>query len=71
MTTVLSFIHNDNDLLYRKEVIQLVEWCKNNNLAPNVNKTKDDLTENTAVEVVTSPKFQGVQIIDMCPGADN
>ncbi len=62
----------------REEVNHLVDWCKTNNLALNVEKPKEIIvdfrrnwhshtplvTSNTAVEEVSSTKFLGVQITD-------
>ena len=39
-TTVVGLISDDNDSAYREEVHQLINWCDNNNLHLNVNKTK-------------------------------
>ncbi|KAF7662782.1 hypothetical protein LDENG_00226130 [Lucifuga dentata] len=77
-TTVVGLIRDDNDLAYREEVEQLVDWCNLNNLVLNVNKTKEIIIDfrrtqhshtpllinNSAVEAVSSIKFLGVQITD-------
>ena len=39
-TTVVGLITNNNETAYR-EVMALAEWCQENNLYLNVNKTKD------------------------------
>ena len=74
---VVCLITN-NDEKYREEVRALGVWCQENNLSPNVNKTKElivDFSEQqrehppfhinvTAVETVDSFKFLGVHITD-------
>ena len=40
-TTVVSLITINNETTYREEVRALVEWCQENNLSLNVNKTKE------------------------------
>jgi DNA gyrase inhibitor GyrI len=39
-TTVVCLITNNNETAYREEVRTLGVWCQENNLSPNVNKTK-------------------------------
>uniref|UniRef100_A0A4W6DNS9 Reverse transcriptase domain-containing protein n=1 Tax=Lates calcarifer TaxID=8187 RepID=A0A4W6DNS9_LATCA len=77
-TTVVGLIRDDNDLAYREEVEQLVDWCKDNSLILNVDKTKELIVDfrenqpshapllinNKTVEVVSSTKFLGVHITD-------
>ncbi|KAL2102811.1 hypothetical protein ACEWY4_001979 [Coilia grayii] len=77
-TTVVGLISNEDDLAYREEVYQLINWCNRNNLQLNVNKTKEitvdfrkqhpthtPLTINgSAVESVKSTTFLGVHITD-------
>lgn len=74
-TTVVGLIRDDNDWAYREEVKQLVGWNRDNSLILNVDKTKEIIVDlwkigsshyplhinNTAVEVVSSTKFLGVQ----------
>ena len=40
-TTVVGWISNNDETEYRKEIENLVNWCGNNNLSLNVNKTKE------------------------------
>ena len=40
-TTVLGLITNKYETACRKEVRALVEWCQENNLSLNINKTKE------------------------------
>uniref|UniRef100_A0A3B5PZ90 Reverse transcriptase domain-containing protein n=1 Tax=Xiphophorus maculatus TaxID=8083 RepID=A0A3B5PZ90_XIPMA len=75
-TTVVGLIRDDNDLDYREEVEQLVDWCRDNSLILNVDKTKEMIVDfrknrpshapllinSSAVEVVSSTKFLGVHI---------
>lgn len=76
-TTVVGLIRDDNELLYREEVENLVQWCQDNNLSLNVAKTKElvvdfrkrkrvELTplmiQGNAVERVSSFKFLGINI---------
>ncbi|KAF7646431.1 hypothetical protein LDENG_00188040, partial [Lucifuga dentata] len=44
-TTVVGLIRDDNDLAYREEVEQLVDWCNLNNLVLNVDKTKEIIVD--------------------------
>ena len=39
-TTVVGLIINNDKTAYREEVRALGVWCQENNLSPNVNKTK-------------------------------
>ncbi|XP_061817520.2 uncharacterized protein [Nerophis lumbriciformis] len=77
-TTVVGLIRDNNDIDYREEVKHLVDWCTTNNLVLNVDKTKEIIVDfrkhqsshtplffnGTAVEMVSSTKFLGVQITD-------
>ncbi len=77
-TTVVGLISNNDEMHYREEVAQLVEWCGANNLSLNVNKTKEvvmdfrrnsvdhpSLTiDSSTVERVSSSKFLGVHITE-------
>ena len=40
-TTVVGQITNNDETAYREEVRILAEWCQENNLSLNVNKTKE------------------------------
>ncbi|KAF0040565.1 hypothetical protein F2P81_006463 [Scophthalmus maximus] len=40
-TTVVVLISNNDETHYRKEVSQLVTWCRGNNLFLNIDKTKE------------------------------
>ncbi|XP_041654164.1 succinate receptor 1-like [Cheilinus undulatus] len=67
---------DNDDLAYREEVLQLVDWCEENNHILNVDNTKEIIADfrknqtchppliinNTAVEVVESTKFLGMHI---------
>lgn len=76
-TTVVGFIRNNDEASYRQVVQHLTEWCADNNLALNTDKTKevvvdfrrsrkavqDPLFINTEeVERVDSIKFLGTHI---------
>ncbi len=77
-TTVVGLISNNEEMYYREEVAQLVEWCGTNNLSLNVGKTKEvvmDFRRNSVdhppltidsstVERVSSTKFLGVHITE-------
>ncbi|XP_061826589.1 uncharacterized protein [Nerophis lumbriciformis] len=77
-TTVVGLIRDNNDMDYREEVKHLVDWCRTNKLVLNVNKTKEIIVDfrkhksshaplfinGTAVKIVSSTKFLGVQITD-------
>ena len=39
--TVVGLITKNNDTAYREEVRSLAEWCQENNISLNVNKTKE------------------------------
>ena len=40
-TTIVGLITNNDETAYRVEVRDLAEWCQENNLCLNVNKTKE------------------------------
>ena len=40
-TTIVGLITNNDETAYREEVRALEEWCQENNLSLNVNKTKE------------------------------
>lgn len=40
-TTVVRFISDNDESEYRVEILQLVEWCRENALSLNVEKTKE------------------------------
>jgi hypothetical protein len=40
-TTVVGLIPNNDEMVYREEVRELVVWCQDNNLSLNVSKTKE------------------------------
>ncbi|KAM8846109.1 uncharacterized protein ACB058_012558 [Synchiropus picturatus] len=75
-TTVVGLIRNDDESNYRSEVSRLVQWCDDNYLRLNVEKTKEMVVDfrrrpvlhpplliaGAAVEQVTSTKFLGVHI---------
>lgn len=75
-TTVVGLITNNDECEYREEVQHLVDWCQNNNLSLNVQKTKDMVVNfrksstthtqlhinGSVVEMVNSVKFLGVHI---------
>ncbi len=72
-TSVVGFISNNDETLYREDVVQLAEWCGANNL--NVGKTKEvvmDFRRNSVdhppltstVERVSSTKFLGLHITE-------
>ena len=78
VTTVVGLIRDNNNTVYREEVKHLVDWYKTNNLALNIDKTKEiivdfrrsqpsdtpHLINHTAVEKVRGTKFQRVPITD-------
>ena len=84
-TTVVGLIRDDNELAYREEVKQLVDWCNTNNLILNVEKTKEVIVDfrktrhsptplhinDSDVEVVSSTKFLGVQITNSLTWSNN
>ena len=75
-TTVVGRISDNDETEYRNEIENLVNWCSNNNLSLNANKTKEiviDFRKHSGehtpvyingciVEMVESFKFLGVQI---------
>ena len=77
-TTIMGRITNNDESEYRREVENLVEWCKENNLSLNVGKTKELIVDfrktrgehapifidGSEVERVKSIKFLGVTIAD-------
>ena len=44
-TTVVGFITNNDEPVYRKEVWALGMWCQENNLSLNVYKTKEMIVD--------------------------
>ena len=40
-TAIVGLISHNKEEAYRKEVIHLESWCRENNLLPNTSKTKD------------------------------
>jgi hypothetical protein len=77
-TTVVGLMTNNDETACREEVRALVEWCQENNLTFNINKTKELMVnfrkpqrehapihiDGTAVEKVDSFKFLCVHITD-------
>jgi hypothetical protein len=77
-TTVVGLITNNDETADREEVRALRVWCQENNILPNVNKTKELIVDfrkqqrvhplihidGTAVEKVESFKFLGVRITE-------
>ena len=75
-TTVEGLVENGDESAYRREVVELVEWCENDNLQLSTSKTKemivdvrkkkipvDPLTINGAVnDAVDCFKFLGTTI---------
>jgi hypothetical protein len=41
LSTVVGLITDNDETVYRKEVIDLTVWCQDNNLSHNVTKTKE------------------------------
>lgn len=44
-TTVVGFITGGDETAYRGEVASLVEWCEENNLTLNTDKTKEMIVD--------------------------
>lgn len=44
-TTVVGFITGGDETAYRGEVVSLVEWCEENNLTLNTDKTKEMIVD--------------------------
>ena len=77
-TTVVGLISGGNEAPYREEVAQLSNWCTDNNLSLNVDKTKELVIDfrrtlhkhnplcinNLPVQIVQSTKFLGIHITD-------
>ena len=77
-TTVIGLITNDDETSYRREVENLEIWCQENNLALNVDKTKEIIFDyrrppkvhspiqigGATVERVKELKFVGVHITE-------
>uniref|UniRef100_A0A9J7ZPA0 Reverse transcriptase domain-containing protein n=1 Tax=Cyprinus carpio carpio TaxID=630221 RepID=A0A9J7ZPA0_CYPCA len=76
-TTILGLITNGDETFYRDEVNALTAWCADNNLSPNVSKTKEMIVDyrksqreghipihinGEIVETVKSYKFLGIHI---------
>lgn len=73
-TAVVVIIQGDNELAYRDELKHLVDWCEVNNLILIVDEPEEIifdfrkstplLINDSAVGVVSSKKFLGVQVTD-------
>ena len=77
-TTVVGLITSNDETAYRAEVRALGVWCQENNLSPNINKTKEMIVDfrkqqrehppihidGTAVEKVENFRFLGIHITD-------
>ncbi|XP_053702104.1 uncharacterized protein LOC128747907 [Synchiropus splendidus] len=77
-TMVVGLIQDNDELVYREEVQHLVDWCETNNLALNLDKTKEIVVDfgrsrhshaplyinDRAVEMVSTTKYLGVHITD-------
>jgi hypothetical protein len=59
-TTVVGLITNNDETPYRKEVGALVEWCQEDNLLLNVNKTwtSGDSRGSTPLSTSTGPQWR-------------
>ena len=44
-TVVVGQISRDNEVSYRQEVAELVDWCAENSLCINVGKTKEMIVD--------------------------
>ena len=80
-TTIVGRISNNEETEYRNELENLVNWCGNNNLSLNVNKTMEIVNDfrkrkgehapvyinGDEIERVESFKFLGVQITNNLP----
>ncbi|KAL0190009.1 hypothetical protein M9458_017108 [Cirrhinus mrigala] len=78
-------ISGNNESAYREEVKRLSDWCRDNNLSLNVDKTKEIIVDfrrthpahlplsinGSAVEIVRSTKFLGVHITEELTWTDN
>ena len=70
--TAVGQISNNDETEYRKEIENLVNWCDDNNLSLNINKTKDFRKRSgehapvyinrDEVEMIESFNFLGVHI---------
>ncbi|XP_076849711.1 uncharacterized protein LOC143497938 [Brachyhypopomus gauderio] len=77
-TTVLGLISKGDESAYREEVQRLTDWCKDNNLHLNVDKTNEMVVDfrrarqshsplnidGSSVEIVKSTKFLGVHLAE-------
>nr|XP_049595883.1 uncharacterized protein LOC125980593 [Syngnathus scovelli] len=84
-TTVVGLISNGDEVAYREEVLELVDWCSENNLALNTKKTNKLIIDfrrhspeptplfinGERVERVHSTKYLGVHISDRISWSEN
>ncbi|KAL0151258.1 hypothetical protein M9458_053449 [Cirrhinus mrigala] len=84
-TTVLGLISGNDESAYREEVKRLSDWCRDNNLSLDVDKTKEIIVDfrrthparlplsinGSAVEIVRTTKFLGVHITEELTWTDN
>ncbi|KAI4878582.1 hypothetical protein NFI96_005197 [Prochilodus magdalenae] len=54
-TTIVGLISNNNKEAYREEVSFLTDWCRENNLSLNVDKTKELIVDFRKQERVHTP----------------
>ena len=63
-TTVVGLITNNDETAYREEERALAEWCQENNLSLNVNKTRELIMERarsrwrTTLSTSTGPQWR-------------
>ena len=75
--TTVGLITNNDETSYREEVRALVEWCQENNLSLNVNKTKELIVDFRKQQREHAPStaekvksFLGVHITDDLKGSN-
>ena len=62
-TTVVGLITTNDETAYREELMALAEWCQENNLSLNINKTKELIVdfrrqESTPLSTSTRPLWR-------------
>ena len=71
-TTVVGLISNNDKTAYREEVRPLAEWCQENNISLNVNKTKEMILDfNKELQNLDPYKSAGLDNLDPLFGSRN
>ena len=59
-----GLVENGDESAYRREVIEVVEWCENNNLQLNTSKTKEMIVDFRKKKIPVEPLTINGAVID-------